>query len=67
MLAAQNLWQIRVQGRLDIFKNIKKELYQMEEEIKAINNLVKARKALEHFALLLKDMESNSIQFVKET
>ena len=65
-MAAQNLWRIRIQGRLDIFKGIKKELYQMEEEIKAINNVVKARKALEHFRMLLKDMESNSIQFVKE-
>ena len=64
-MAAQNLWRLRVQGRLDIFKDTKKELYQMEQEIKAINNIVKMRKALEHFAMLLKDMESNSIQFAK--
>lgn len=63
MLAAQNLWRIR--ARADFFRGIKKELYQMEQEIKAINNVEKAEKALEHFAVLLKDMESNSIKFVR--
>jgi len=48
------------------FSDLKLELHQMEPQIKDAHNIPQLRKRIQHFCVLLEDMEANSIKFVKE-
>ena len=59
-------WKEKAQGRLDLFKTIRNELYQMEEQIENIDDLEKADKAKARLFHFWKIFEGTVLEMEKE-